>query len=77
MSLSHKKGSNKEKLMGQHYESLFTKEQSDLLSSQPEFWDSFFLLPVRVDLMSSPVTWSNAFFSSRTARRCRATSKTP
>ena len=45
-SLVGRKSLSREKLMSQHYESLFTRDQSDLLSSQPDFWDSFFTLPV-------------------------------
>lgn len=48
MSMIRKSSSNKEKLMSQHYELLFTKEQNELLSNQPDYWDTFFMLPVRL-----------------------------
>ena len=46
MSISRRSGNNKEKLMAHQYELLFSKEQSDLLSAQPDYWETFFTMMV-------------------------------
>lgn len=49
-----KKGHGKDKII-QEYESLFSKEPMELLSSKADFWDSLFLLPPNCSALQSVV----------------------